>query len=320
MCSQGCLILFTGRLVHQGCNSTDAPRPPLDAPPGYATPHRMHTQWMHPTTLSPEDRWSTGGRYAFYFNAFLLVIIICLGGDMEVIVLVVPHYHPQTKLWEGNVFTNVCLIRRIQSYGSVQRNSHLTIFSPSHYGNDIVVECQCQLCAVILSNLSIGSQLRLSTKSSLGTARIMQATRSKTHSPLEQGCFHGDMEVIVLVVPHYHPQTKLWEGNVLTHVCLSTGGGGGLPSHNAMGQAKPPSIGRPSSVGRSLPPLDTTGYGQQADGTYPTGMHTYYFLAICWVKFLLYYWFILILPQQRTSWLSYQKHCTNWSAGPSESM
>ena len=55
---------------------------------------------------------------------------------------------------------------------------------------------------------------------------------------------------------HYRPQTKLREGNVFTHVRLSTGGGS-LPSHNAMGQADP-----------------YPRYGQPAGRMHCTGMHT----------------------------------------------
>ena len=46
---------------------------------------------------------------------------------------------------------------------------------------------------------------------------------------------------------HYRPHTKLREG-ILTRVCLFTRGGGGfLPSHNAIGQADTPS---PTTVSR----------------------------------------------------------------------
>ena len=54
--------------------------------------------------------------------------------------------------------------------------------------------------------------------------------------------------------------------------------GGGLPSHNAMGQADS-TIGRPSFYRQIPPPLtqkaDTPPrYGQPAGGTQSTGMHT----------------------------------------------
>ena len=79
-------------------------------------------------------------------------------------------------------------------------------------------------------------------------------------------------------------QTKLREGNVFTRVCLFTGG---LPSHNAMEQAEPPPPPLSRNPLRRQTPYhhqdtpyhhqdtDTTmGYGQQAGGTYPIGMHT----------------------------------------------
>ena len=63
------------------------------------------------------------------------------------------------------------------------------------------------------------------------------------------------------------PANEVW-GKVMfseTSVCHSVHrGGGGLPTH-------PPPMQTPLG---SPPPLDTMGYGQQAAGVHPTGMHS----------------------------------------------
>ena len=76
--------------------------------------------------------------------------------------------------------------------------------------------------------------------------------------------------------------TKLWQGNVFNHVCLSTGGvciwKEGVCIQREGGSA---------FLGRGILPLegedggdlhlgggDTMGYGQHAGGTHPTGMHS----------------------------------------------
>ena len=100
------------------------------------------------------------------------------------------------------------------------------------------------------------------------------------------------------------PANEVCEGCVFTGVCLSTGGclplvlggclplvlGGGLPLvlGGVSGQT-PPTPRQTSSLGRHpppaqcmlgcTPPADTTGYGQQADGTHPTGMHSCFTFA-----------------------------------------
>ena len=64
-------------------------------------------------------------------------------------------------------------------------------------------------------------------------------------------------------------ETKLRQGNVFTPVCHSVHRGG--LSHPP--RQTPPS---PTPLGRNPPPLEQCmlGYGQQAGGTYPTGMHS----------------------------------------------
>ena len=78
----------------------------------------------------------------------------------------------------------------------------------------------------------------------------------------------------------YRPQTKLREGNVFTPVCDSVHRGGCVSQH-AMGVGFPACItGR--MTGGCLhqgvlcrpPQSDTTGYGQRAGGTHPSGMHS----------------------------------------------
>ena len=58
------------------------------------------------------------------------------------------------------------------------------------------------------------------------------------------------------------------EGYVFIGVCLWSRGGGVSASGPGGGSATP--------SGRHPPPVDTTGYGQQAGGTHPTGMHSRY--------------------------------------------
>ena len=112
---------------------------------------------------------------------------------------------------------------------------------------------------------------------------------------------------VVLFCSYYRPQTKFGQGADFTPVCDSVHGGGVgggcLPhcmlGYNPLGRHSP--LGRhPSSLcrhpqaprqtplrplgrhplpgqtspGRHPPTSDTTGYGQQAGGTHPIGMHT----------------------------------------------
>ena len=76
----------------------------------------------------------------------------------------------------------------------------------------------------------------------------------------------------------YRPQTKLREGNVYTPVYQSFCLQGGLllgDLHLGGGSTS----GGGGEVGHT-PPSDTTGYGQRAGGTHPTGMHSC--LKILW--------------------------------------
>ena len=80
---------------------------------------------------------------------------------------------------------------------------------------------------------------------------------------------------------------SLGQGNVLTPVCDSVHKGGRLP-HWMLGYTPLPRqklpradtplgrhpLGRHPIWADTPQPLDTTGYGQQADGTHPTGTHT----------------------------------------------
>ena len=63
------------------------------------------------------------------------------------------------------------------------------------------------------------------------------------------------------------PANEVWGKVMLLHLCVILFTGGGLPpwesaSRGLVGQNPPP------------PQLDTTGYGQRAGGTHPTGMHS----------------------------------------------
>ena len=51
-------------------------------------------------------------------------------------------------------------------------------------------------------------------------------------------------------------------------VCIQWGGGGGGSASRWKRDLHPGGLGRPP------PPSDTMGYGQQAGGTHPTGMHS----------------------------------------------
>ena len=91
------------------------------------------------------------------------------------------------------------------------------------------------------------------------------------------------------------PTNEVCEGYVFTGVCLSTGGGlhswgGGvciqgmvcIQGWSASGGVCIHASRRglhPGGVGQTPPQLDTTGYGQRAGGTHPTGMHS-------WLKYL----------------------------------
>ena len=73
--------------------------------------------------------------------------------------------------------------------------------------------------------------------------------------------------------------TKLGQGNIFTGVCLSTGGGGGLPQcmlgYTSPGP-DPPDQTPPEQIPREQTPprKQTPAYGQRAAGTHPTGMHS----------------------------------------------
>ena len=108
--------------------------------------------------------------------------------------------------------------------------------------------------------------------------------------------------VIAQVTYFYHLQMKLQEGNVFTPVCVSVHKVGIYPiacwdthplcRHNPPGRQThlrqtlpwadtPPGTHllpgqTPPSPGQTLPSSDTTGYGQQAAGMHPTGIHTCY--------------------------------------------
>ena len=75
-------------------------------------------------------------------------------------------------------------------------------------------------------------------------------------------------ELTVLSLP---PANEVCEGYVFTGVCLSTGGVSAplhVGIHNPLGR-HPPLVDTP--LGRHQCML---GYGQQAGGTHPTGMHS----------------------------------------------
>ena len=62
------------------------------------------------------------------------------------------------------------------------------------------------------------------------------------------------------------------QGNIFTGVCHSAWRGG-LPFHSIVQGQTPPLCRAPQAD--TPPGKDTTGYGQQAGGTHPTGMHTF---------------------------------------------
>ena len=68
--------------------------------------------------------------------------------------------------------------------------------------------------------------------------------------------------------PHPPRQTTPWAGTPPL--------GRHDPRHTLTPRQTPPPLGR-----HPIPPLDTTGYGQQAGGTHPTGIHTSSKMKIC---------------------------------------
>ena len=73
------------------------------------------------------------------------------------------------------------------------------------------------------------------------------------------------------------PANEVWGKVMFLHLCviLFTGGSasrGGLHPGGSASRAGLHRKGR--GLGRSLPKSDTTGRGQQAGGTHPTGMHS----------------------------------------------
>ena len=65
------------------------------------------------------------------------------------------------------------------------------------------------------------------------------------------------------------PANEVCEGYVFTGICLSTGKAVAGP------EADTPQADTPlPNACWDTPPADTTGYGQQAGGTHPTGMHS----------------------------------------------
>ena len=72
---------------------------------------------------------------------------------------------------------------------------------------------------------------------------------------------------------HYHPKTKLWEGNVFTGICLS-GGEGGVGTSHALwdrSHSRVPLEDLPAPVLTSSGGDQNT-YGCQVGGMHPTGM------------------------------------------------
>ena len=99
------------------------------------------------------------------------------------------------------------------------------------------------------------------------------------------------------------PANEVWEGYVFTGVCLSTGGG-----VCPFACWDTPLLGRhpPSRHPTGRPPTDTPGktppmlgYGQQAGGTHPTGMHS------CWCDVLwncdCYNFYVYLIAIQATT-------------------
>ena len=92
--------------------------PPRHTPPQTCTPLGMHALQAHmprghacspghtcpPRRACPPGRYyemhSMSGQYASYWNAFLLLV--------KMKIQCISSYRPQTKLWEGNIFTPVC--------------------------------------------------------------------------------------------------------------------------------------------------------------------------------------------------------------------
>ena len=109
---------------------------------------------------------------------------------------------------------------------------------------------------------------------------------------------------------HYHPQTKLRQGNVFTPVCDSAHRGRGREGvWPTTLDAEPPGLGRsprcrPSLGWSDIPPRSTTGYDQQAGGTHPTGMHTcfYIFLVASEAK--------IHIPKRKLTRLQFNKRMT----------
>ena len=125
---------------------------------------------------------------------------------------------------------------------------------------------------------------------------------------------------------YYCLQTKFGQGNVFTPVCHSVHRKWGVSApwhagiHPPLGQQTPPFLDVHPS--RQTPPPNTTGYGQQADGMHPTGMHTccclFYFSFFLSLHLLLFFfWFCcccccLFSLFFRTVHLKLVKVCT-WS-------
>ena len=90
------------------------------------------------------------------------------------------------------------------------------------------------------------------------------------------------------------PANEVWGKVMFLHpsAILFTGWGVSAPLHAGVHpQADTPLLGR-------HPLLDSSGYGQQAGGTHPTGMHTCY-LCVCAGVFLRHFWHIgQFLPEK----------------------
>ena len=102
---------------------------------------------------------------------------------------------------------------------------------------------------------------------------VITGSRCNGHST--SGC-HGDKSFCFHLIVFLPPANKIWGKVMFSHLCviLFTGGGGLHPKGSASGGVCIQGGLHPGEFGIPAPPLDTTGCGQRAGGTEPTGMHS----------------------------------------------
>ena len=137
------------------------------------------------------------------------------------------------------------------------------------------------------------------------TSIRVSAETCRTSPPYLMDCYNLKLTTLSCDNVSYRPQQLLREGNVFTVVCHSfcPHGGDLHPGEICLGGL--PRWWSASGIGWGQTPLlDTTGYGQWAGGTHPTGMHSCWIWLHCYpdaYKFML----ILLLVEDEIQWLNW---------------